>query len=188
MHKHEIIKRSLDDLIHTIKSARVPKLTIGKLSHRIAELSKPKKHPDESDDLVGPGSYQPKDIYLSTKCNSPTFKIGRSLRFKDLKIPAMKIMTSDNTSPKSVNSSFILSESNHSPCYTFKRTGHNLKLVDNPEFPGVGRYTPNAEGHNKSYTFNRSRREFNWKQSKRYLVNNLRSQSKVFKEFPRIKG
>ena len=184
MYRQEVMKRSLDDLIQTIKSSRSKEPTLGKLSHRIIELSKPKKQLDDSDDLVGPGSYEPQDKYLSTKSKSPTFKIARSLRFKDIKTPHLKLVASTNISPKSVSSSVIISESsNHSPSYTFKRTGHNLKLVDNPEFPGVGRYTPNAETRNKSYTFNRSRRDFNWKKGQKYLVNDLRYHGKVFKEF-----
>ena len=41
-------------------------------NHRINELSKPKIRGNFDDDYIGPGSYEPKDYYLSTRSKSPT--------------------------------------------------------------------------------------------------------------------
>lgn len=137
---------------------------------RIKELSEPKKHLiDNIDDYVGPGSYDPMDSYLSTKSKSPSIHMGKSIRFKSLKVTPLKlknlkIPSASSVVSKSANISEILA-----PGYSFKRTGHNLKLVENPSFPGVGRYSPEETGKVKGYSFKRSKREFNWKTQVKHL-------------------
>lgn len=174
-----LVKKSLDDLLKRIKKSRFGGKVI-EISPRLSELSKPKKSSEDSEDQIGPGSYEPKDGFLSTKSNSKNIMIGRSLRFK-VSMPPLKSTYSTNVSPSSLNMSSVI-EPSKSPSYTFKRTGHNLKLVGNPDFPGVGKYTPNAELHKISYTFNRSKREFNWKKRKHYIVNSLKSQIDRFRD------
>ena len=100
-------------------------------------------------------------------------------------MPPLKTVQSNNISPRIVIYKKKVHEDANitgSPRYTFKRTGHNLKLVDNPDVPGVGRYTPLSELHNKAYSFNKSKREFNWKKGFRQLIQVNEFQRKFLSE------
>jgi hypothetical protein len=172
MSKPEAYEPSLQKFLKALNFPIEKKLKIKGISQRIKELSVPKKViKDNDEDFIGPGSYEPRYSFLSTKNATPTIKISKSLRFKALKYPPILISTLRNTSPKGPSfKSFNLNDVASSPGYTFKRTGHNLKLVENPSFPGVGKYSPEREFHNKSYTFHKSKREFNWRSYTNQLV------------------
>ena len=134
----------------------------------IVKLSKPKIKSNSDDDFVGPGSYEPKDNYLSTKSKSPSAVMTKSSRFID-KLPPLKKNEVQTGSKLNLMKDIQFNLVN-SPSYTFKRTGHNLKLVDNPEFPGAGRYSPSDDSFHKGYSFYKSRRDFSWKKGKLYIV------------------
>lgn len=138
---------------------------------RITELSKPKIRVDAEEELVGPASYNPKETYLSTIIKSPSFAINRSERFIHLKAKKTKrdlnsIRDQIEVSPIKYDACEI-----NSPKYTFKRTGHNLVLVNNPEFPGAGRYSPTLNKVNSAFSFPKAKKTFNWKKCKAHLVN-----------------
>ncbi|OMJ95914.1 hypothetical protein SteCoe_642 [Stentor coeruleus] len=131
---------------------------------RALELSKPKSRQGDEDD-IGPGSYQPKDTYLSTKSKSPIAFITKSHRFFGNKLPPLKDSSSIsyNQLENQDNPPKILS---NSPSFSFKRTGHNLKLVENPTFPGAGKYSPNDDLQDKGWSFTKAKKDFSWKKGK----------------------
>lgn len=139
---------------------------------RLKELSRPKLRPEyDFDENIGPSSYHPRFDFLSTKSKSPTVAIGRSERFIRKKIPELreKILM-HSTEHKTQGTLYAKSDIPNPPSYTFKRTGHKLKLVENPEFPGAGRYTPIADYSLKSYSFGKAKKNFNWRKGKNYIV------------------
>jgi hypothetical protein len=117
--------------------------------------------------MLGPGRYNPKDKFLSTKTRTPSVKIGQSSRFRGMKTKRDEMIQVFSRKEK-ISRSLNFSDS-ISPSFSFKRTGHNLKLVENLENPGVGRYTPDHAGKAKAYSFKRSEREFNWKKNIRSM-------------------
>ena len=126
---------------------------------RIRQLSQPKLR-NEFEDLVGPGSYNPSDLYLSTKCKSPRPFMCKSSRFKFRKLPPISII---DRKPVDCEKECKDLHIRYSPGVSFERTGHNLKLVDNPEFPGVGQYSPMSAVRNKGHMFAKATRTFSWK-------------------------
>ena len=152
--------------LNSLRSKKEVVVNVTVLKRRIKELSKPKRKTEiDDEDVVGPGKYNPKDVFLSTKSKSPTFKIGRSCRFNY----RHNQILSKNTSGSLTPNDFITKSLNfHEPVshgFSFNRTGHKLKLVNNPNFPGVGSYSPFLAKNSRSYTFNKSKREFNWKKN-----------------------
>ena len=176
-----LLQNSLDEYLKSLKK-KPDRLEAIRIAKRIAQLSKPKQRTEEDDeDLIGPGSYEPVDKYLSTKSKTPTMKIGKSLRFKDLKIPPIKnLFSKDNCLPSDRSKSSNKIDLS-TPSFTFNRTGHNLKLVENPDFPGVGRYSPIKDMNFKAYSFNKSKREFNWKLCNKSLIKRAEFDRKFLK-------
>ena len=125
-----------------------------------SQLSKPKIRVCD-DDLVGPGSYDPTDSYLSTNSKSPRAIMCRSNRFIAQKLPPLYLIDRKvgNKDSESQNKQGL----SMSPSFSFKRTGHNLKLVENPSFPGAGQYTPKIETNEKLCSFAKAPRVFSWK-------------------------
>jgi hypothetical protein len=113
------------------------------------------------EDLVGPGTYDPVDSFLSTKSKSPRPAMCRSNRFIAQKLPPLYLISKKQSNeegdeqPKQGLST--------SPSFSFKRTGHNLKLVENPSFPGAGQYSPTFETSEKLCSFSKAPRVFSWK-------------------------
>lgn len=170
----ELYDKSFEDLLKSLKVDREKKIRHEKITQRITKFSNPKKQQlDDIEDSVGPGRYNPKDNFLSTKSNSPSTIIGKSTRFKHSKLSPLKLVKSTNFAHNSIKKS--LSKSlNHSdtfstPSYSFKRTGHDLKLVNNPNFPGVGKYFLRSNSKYKAYSFKKSKRSFDWKKDIRVL-------------------
>ena len=129
---------------------------------RLNQLSQPKISQNDCEEVVGPGTYSPKDCFLSTNNKSPTIAIGRSERFIKIKVPMMReSITKHLQEDKSLTNNYLACES--PPSYSFKRTGHNLKLVTNPDVPGVGRYTPNSDSGYNGFSFSKASKQFNWK-------------------------
>lgn len=126
---------------------------------RLRQLSQPRLK-ESTEDQVSPCSYYPTDSFLSTKSRSPMPVTCKSTRFNLKKLPPLSIL--ERKHENSVTDSKLLSPSN-SPCFTFKRTGHDLKLVNNPSFPGVGKYSPRTDIIDKGYYFAKAPRDFNWK-------------------------
>jgi hypothetical protein len=166
----DLVDPRFESLLKSLKYSRKRKLKILPIS-RITELSMPKQRLHEDFEIaLGPGSYNPKDRYLSTKSNTPSIKIGKSIRFDPSHTPFLKIQKSQRTSKKfseisSLSKSLNINEAILSPGFTFKRTGHNLRLVENPSFPGVGRYSPEKEILRKGFSFKKSKRDFNWRRN-----------------------
>jgi hypothetical protein len=145
-----------------IKSSTV--LTIEKLR----ELSRPKLKIGNYEEMVGPGSYEPREGFLSTKCKSPSAAIGRSERFLKVKILEMKKSARKYEEQSDLSAiNYNLSEVIAPPRYTFKRTGHNLTLVKNPGNPGVGSYSTPSPRKNQTTVFAKAVKDFNWKKGKR---------------------
>ncbi|OMJ82550.1 hypothetical protein SteCoe_16714 [Stentor coeruleus] len=167
MSKVELSQRSLRENTHSPLSPIKIKSGTLKYSTRIQDLSQPKLRHVLDENIVGPGSYTPKDYFLSTKSKSPTIAIGRSERFIKSKLTKLKydIRHIDNEKDLSCIN-YNLSDAIAPPKYTFNRTGHKLKLVENPSFPGVGRYTPNAEMSLRSISFSKASKNFDWKKAK----------------------
>ncbi|OMJ95095.1 hypothetical protein SteCoe_1636 [Stentor coeruleus] len=161
----DLYDRNFEDLLKSLNYSRDKRVRLGKTTQRINELSTPKKqHLNESEDYIGPGSYNPEDKFLSTKCKSPSIRIGKSSRFKYTEIHPLRNTKSSNlSSKKTMCKSLNLTDTFSSPKYSFKRTGHNLKLVENPNFPGVGKYSPRSEKQHKAFSFKKSKRNFDWK-------------------------
>lgn len=161
----DLVDADFEEFLKSLNYSRdkKPKQTI--TIKRITELSTPKKKLKEDYyELLGPGRYNPLDNFLSTKCKSPSVKIGKSQRFNQT--PLSRIAKSTTFLAKQILSkSAIFTENSAIPGYTFKRTGHNLRLVDNPGFPGVGRYSPGAVWKNNAYSFRKSKREFDWQRN-----------------------
>lgn len=161
----DLYDKNFEDLLKSLNYSRDKKVKLGKTIQRINELSTPKKQQsNDSGDCIGPGSYNPEDKFLSTKSKSPNIRIGKSLRFKytethPLKNDKLSNFSSEGAMCKSLN----LTDAFSSPKYSFKRTGHNLKLVENPNFPGVGKYSPRGEKQHKAFSFKKSKRNFDWK-------------------------
>ena len=134
--------------------------SVTKARGRFTRLSKPKIRVGD-EDLVGPGSYDPTDSYLSTKSKSPRPIMCRSNRFMAQKLPPLYLIDRKgaNDDPDSPSKPALSS----SPSFSFKRTGHNLKLVENPSFPGAGQYSPTIESNEKLCSFAKAPREFSWK-------------------------
>lgn len=164
----DLIDERFENFLRNLKIKRSNRIKVTGQPGRINELSRPKRLTSENlDDSIGPGSYNPKDKFLSTKNRTPSIKIGKSSRFRPAKIEKLQRVPS-SSSRKSVSRSLNVSDS-WTPSYSFKRTGHNLKLVENIGNPGVGRYSPESTKASKAYTFKRSEREFNWKNNIRKM-------------------
>ncbi|OMJ76397.1 hypothetical protein SteCoe_24228 [Stentor coeruleus] len=161
----ELYDKSFEDLLKSLKVERNKKIRHEKIIQRIAKLSTPKKQQLDGDDedTVGPGRYNPKDNFLSTKTNSPSATIGKSNRFKHSKLYPLKLIKSNNFPQNNLNKSLGHSETFSTPSYSFKGTGHDLKLVNNPNVPGVGKYYLRSYSKYKAYSFNKSKRNFDWK-------------------------
>ena len=156
-----------EEFLKSLNLQREVKMTIKSPSVRTNELSVPKRKKSEDfDEVVGPGSYNPHLTFLSTKSKSPSIIIGRSSRFLQEKFPKLSPQSNSvkKSESKTLNSSGLLT-----PRYTFKRTGHNLKLVEDLEVPGVGKYSPDLSFSHRAYSFKRSPRVFNWKKHVRNL-------------------
>lgn len=139
--------------------------TLYKRTARLEQLSQPKISSTDYEEVVGPGSYSPNDYFLSTNTKAPTMAIMRSERFIKIKVPIIRDSMKKYTE-KSNDNVYLISENATPPSYSFKRTGHDLRLVRNPEFPGVGRYTPQTgQGYN-SFSFSKASKKFNWKKGK----------------------
>ena len=162
-----------DRLFEDLSSASKTPIEINskfKKYSRLKDLSKPKLRPAyDFEEIIGPNSYHPKFDFLSTKSKSPTVAIGRSERFIRKKLPELyEKMLKHSTERK--NQVYINSDIPTPPSYTFKRTGHKLNLVENPGFPGAGRYTPIKDYSIKSYSFGKAKKNFNWKNGKKYVA------------------
>jgi len=138
---------------------------------RITELSKPRMRVDAEDELVGPASYNPREKYLSTIIKSPSFAINRSERFINIKVKQLKKDLKSRQGDKEIAQIKYDPCEISSPKYTFKRTGHNLVLVNNPEFPGAGRYSPILTKATSAFSFPKAKKTFNWKKNRAHLVN-----------------
>lgn len=139
-----------------------------KYSDRIIELSQPKLRHSIEEEIVGPGSYTPSDIFLSTTSKSPVASLGRSERFIKCKIPAIKFNIRHIGDDKDLSCiNYSLSDVKSPPKFSFNRTGHKLNLVENPSVPGVGRYYLNDEISLRSYSFTKARKTFDWKKGKK---------------------
>ena len=132
---------------------------------KIEELAKPKERANTDEDSVGPGSYSPKDYFLSTKSKSPSAVMPRSRRFATRRLPPLELSSERYCHRADIKESEKLTIV-ASPSFSFQRTGHNLKLVDNPSFPGAGRYTPCEDTLDRGFSFYKARREFSWKKCK----------------------
>lgn len=147
-----------------------PRISDRQRENKFAELAKPKFRPNTDDDLVGPGKYDPKDYFLSTKTKSPSVIMNKSSRFLKTKLPPLEQSPLKNC-PKGQYKKISMNFSSVSPSFSFKRTGHNLKLVENPDFPGAGGYSPDDEYHEiGGFSFHKAKRELNWKKCKKYIV------------------
>ena len=163
----ELKDEQFEEFLKSLNLRREVKITVKSPSVRTNELSIPKrKKIEDFDEVVGPGSYNPHLSFLSTKSKSPSIIIGRSSRFLHQKFPKLESHTSSvkKSESKTLNSSDLLT-----PRFTFKRTGHNLKLVEDFEVPGVGKYSPDLTLNHRAYSFKKSERIFSWKKN----VNNL---------------
>ena len=167
LHPDQIDQR-FENFLRALKEKRDNRVKLYKPTERLAELSKPKKPVfDDFEDMLGPGRYNPKDKFLSTKTRTPSVKICQTNRFRTFRKKhneSLQIYPKKERITKSLNFSESMS-----PSFSFKRTGHNLKLVENIENPGVGRYTPDHAHNPKAYSFKRSEREFNWKKNIRSM-------------------
>ena len=152
--------------------AREKDHTIHNYKARLNQLSKPKIRSRLEEEIVGPGRYEPKDYFLSTKCKSPSIAIGRSERFIKIRIPEYKESILKQSSKDNINlSSNNIPDVAASPSYSFNRTGHNLKLVGDQDIPGVGRYSPLLGDTNyKAFSFSKAKKNFNWKKGKFYIA------------------
>jgi hypothetical protein len=101
-------------------------------------------------------------VFLSTKVRSPSVLIGRSERFLRSKIREMR-KSVQRLADVQETGLYNISEIVSPPKYSFKRTGHDLKLVNNPQFPGVGKYSPTLVHANSSFSFRKAKKNFNWK-------------------------
>lgn len=119
------------------------------------------------EELVGPGSYEPREGFLSTKSKSPSAAIGRSERFLRDKVTLMKNQVRNFEENDLSGINYYLSEQACPPKYSFKRTGHNLILVKNTDFPGAGKYSPPLPSKNTSFVFSKAEKNFNWKKGKK---------------------
>lgn len=147
--------------LHSTRSVKA-KLDSEALMSRFHNLSQPKQRCND-EDLVGPGSYDPSDSSLSTKSKSPCAITPKATRFFNPKLPELKQSVKNTVSKESFREkSYNLI---NSPNFTFKRTGHNLKLVWNPEFPGAGRYSPTIQNFTKGGYFPKAKKDFSWKKS-----------------------
>lgn len=163
-------RRSLESVSSSLSPQKF-KFKIKSSLTRLNELSKPKIRVDEEEELVGPASYNPKESFLSTKAKSPSIAIDRSERFLKVKVNKLRSNIKshqENNEFSPIN--YYVSDVN-SPKYTFKRTGHNLILVNNPGFPGAGRYTPGVTHSNSSFSFPKASKNFSWKKCKAHLLN-----------------
>ncbi|OMJ82075.1 hypothetical protein SteCoe_17348 [Stentor coeruleus] len=172
MAKPELSQRTLADSLGSSRNQIKIRSSILKYSNRIQELSQPKLRHMLDEEIVGPGSYTPNNLSLSTYSKSPTVSIGRSERFIKTKLSSMK------EDIRRIKKQRDLSYINHNisdmitpPKYSFKRTGHKLELAGNPDFPGVGKYSPVAESVLKSFSFTKATKAFDWKKGKSYLAN-----------------
>lgn len=164
----EFIDERFQNFLKALQNKRNNRIKVFAHPERIKELSRPRHLNSEYyEDSIGPGSYDPRDKFLSTKNRTPSIKIGKSSRFRPTKIEKLEKI-SNTSSRKTISRSLNISDS-WTPSYSFKRTGHNLKLVENLGNPGVGRYSPEAHKNSKAYTFKRSVREFNWKKNIRKM-------------------
>jgi hypothetical protein len=152
-----------EEFLQRLNMRREVKTTIKSPSTRTKELSLPKRKTfEDSEEVVGPGSYNPHLTFLSTKNKSPSIVIGKSSRFLNEKFP--KIVSYASTVKQS-DCKILNSSEQLTPRYSFKRTGHNLKLVEDFDVPGVGKYTPDLSFKHRAYSFKRSPRVFNWKKN-----------------------
>ncbi|OMJ96211.1 hypothetical protein SteCoe_169 [Stentor coeruleus] len=167
----DLYDQNFEDFLKSLNHPRNKKVKPNRISQRIGTLSSPKKQQlVDTEDNIGPGRYDPQDNYLSTKSKTPTIKIGKSLRFEYSQSHSRKLVKSPcDSSVSSMSKTLLLSESCNSPSYSFKRTGHNLKLVENPNFPGVGKYCLLRENKHKAFSFSRSKRYFDWRKDMRNL-------------------
>lgn len=149
------------DSFYPIVAKKKKKINRLQQNKRVCELSKPKKR-DEDEDYIGPGSYDPRDLFLSTRSKSPIIIIPKSSRFYASKLPPLK-SSRNNSSIRLDNQDFPIRVISNSPSFSFKRTGHNLKLVDNPSFPGAGTYSPNEDFQDKGWSFTKAKKNFCWK-------------------------
>lgn len=133
---------------------------------RIDELSRPRIRLETYDEVVGPGTYEPREGFLSTKSKSPSVAIGRSERFLREKIGNIKSQVKQHQEYDLSRINYYLSDVANPPKYSFKRTGHNLVLAQNPGFPGAGKYSPPIQGSNSSFIFSKASKNFNWKKGK----------------------
>lgn len=157
----EIKDEKFEEFLVSLKFGREKKLKLVSPSPRTKQLSLPKKKVlQDFDETVGPGSYNPDDSYLSTKSKSPSIVIGKSNRFRTQKMPKIgssKLSVKCPTEKRLKYSGFL------SPKFSFKRTGHNLKLVEDIDVPGVGKYSPDMTLKQLAYSFKKSPRVFNWR-------------------------
>lgn len=167
MSKPELSQRTLADSLGSSHNQIKIRSSILKYSNRIQELSQPKLRHMLDEEIVGPGSYTPNSLCLSTYSKSPTVAIGRSERFIKTKLGCMKEEIRRIKNQRDLSYiNYGISDVAAPPRYSFKRTGHKLKLVENPDFPGVGRYSPAAESVLKSFSFTKAKKTFDWKKGK----------------------
>jgi hypothetical protein len=141
-----------------------PALTIKPGRIRLVKLSAPKIRLDKEEEIVGPGSYDPSEAFLSTKVKSPSVSICRSDRFLSQKVSKLRFQLKKlDKTPDISDLVYKLSDIVTPPKYSFKRTGHNLILVKNPGFPGAGHYSSREATPCYSYSFSKAKKNFNWK-------------------------
>ncbi|OMJ72968.1 hypothetical protein SteCoe_28450 [Stentor coeruleus] len=168
MAKPNLSYRSLGESYASSRNPVKTRSKIFKYSDRIIELSQPKLRHSIEEEIVGPGSYTPSDMFLSTTSKSPVATLGRSERFIKSKIPAIKFAIRHLGDEKDLSCiNYSLSDIKSPPKFSFNRTGHNLNLVENPSVPGVGRYYLNAEASLRSCSFTKARKIFDWKKASR---------------------
>lgn len=167
MHFVEIKDEQFEEFLRSLNLRKENKLKVVSPSPRTRELSVPKKKvANDFDEMVGPGSYNPLDSFLSTKNKTPSIVIGKSNRFITQKIP---MINNSQLAGRHATEKTLKYTSFLSPRFSFKRTGHNLKLVDDIDVPGVGKYSPGMTLKQRAYSFKRSPRVFSWKTNIRNL-------------------
>jgi hypothetical protein len=156
-------RNSLETTPSSLSPAK-QKLTPVMNLEKIRELSRPKLKLGNYEEVVGPGSYDPQEGFLSTKSKSPSAAIGRSERFLRVKITEIRKQAKKYEEPGDLSQiNYSLSEIACPPRFTFKRTGHNLALVKNPENPGVGSYSTPSPRKYQTTIFAKAAKDFNWK-------------------------
>ena len=147
----------------------IPPLKPGR--SRLLKLSAPKTRLDKEDEIVGPGSYDPSEAFLSTKLKSPSVSICRSDRFLSQKVSKLRFQLKKLEKNLDISDlAYRLSDIANPPKYSFKRTGHNLILVKNPGFPGAGHYSSREATPCYSYSFSKANKNFNWKKGESYTA------------------